>query len=123
MRYSDLAIAQPSVTPDQVLHAQVTLHNTGTRPALETVQVYVRDLVTSVTWANRELKAYRQVQVAPGAQVVVALELPVADCSLVNARGQRVVEPGAFELLVGPSSRPRDLLTARFSVAAQGSPN
>jgi beta-glucosidase len=82
------------------------------------VQVYVHDLVSSVTWAEKELKSYRQVQVEPGQRVVVDLELPVSACSLVNARGERVVEPGEFELLVGRSSRPRDLLAARFRVNA-----
>ncbi len=114
--YSDLSITPGALRPGGLLRAQVTLHNTGQRPALETVQVYVRDLVTSVTWANRELKAYRQVWVAAGQQQVVELALPVDECSLVNAQGRRVVEPGALELLVGPSSRLGDLLTARFEV-------
>lgn len=86
------------------------------RPALETAQVYLRDVVGSATWAVNELKAYRQVQVEPGAQVVVDLELPVTACSLVNAKGRRVVVAGDFDLLVGRSSRPRDLQAARFSV-------
>ncbi|MBL0147417.1 MAG: glycoside hydrolase family 3 C-terminal domain-containing protein [Ideonella sp.] len=113
---SDLSIAQPECGLGDTLRARITLANTGSRPALETVQVYVRDLVTSVTWACLELKAYRQVWVEPGQRVVVPVDLPVSDCTLVNARGQRVVEPGEFELLVGTSSRPRDLLAARFSV-------
>jgi len=82
------------------------------------VQVYVRDTVTSVTWAVKELKTYRQVDVAPGERVVVDLTLPVADCTLVDANGRRVVEPGTFELLVGPSSRDEVLLRAGFVVTA-----
>jgi beta-glucosidase len=96
------------------------LVNTGPRPALETVQAYVSDLVTSVTWADRELKAYRQVHVAPGARVAVTLEIPAASCSLVTADGRRVVEPGDVDLLVGPSSRPADLLRARFTISGEG---
>jgi beta-glucosidase len=46
----------------------------------------------------------------------VELELSVADCSLVDAQGRRVVEPGRFELLVGPSSRNEVLLRATFDV-------
>lgn len=118
VEYSDLRLAQAELGPGDTLHAQVTLHNTGSRPALETVQVYVRDLVCSVTWAVRELKTYRQVRVAPGESVAVDLALPVADCSLVNAQGQRVVEPGDFELLVGKSSRRRDLAAVRFTVVS-----
>ena len=110
-------VAQPRLRLAQgQVREGVTLRNTGQRPALETVQIYVRDLVSSVTWAVKELKAYRQVRVQPGEQVQVDLELPVAACSLVNAKGQRVVEAGEFDLLVGRSSRGRDLMAVRFSV-------
>ena len=118
VEYTDLQVLQPDLGLDGTVRVRVTLTNTGRRPALETVQVYVHDLVSSVTWAEKELKTYRQVQVDPGQRVVVELELPVSACSLVNARGLRVVEPGEFELLVGRSSRSRDLLAARFRVNA-----
>lgn len=114
--YSNLRILKPALTQDATLQAQVTLTNTGQRDSLETVQVYVSDLVTSVTWAEKELKAYRQVLVPSGQTVVVDLKLAVSDCNLVNAQAKRVVEPGDFSLLVGKSSRNRDLLTAEFTV-------
>ena len=50
----------------------------------------------------------------PGEAVTVTVELPAADCTLVTADGRRVVEPGEFELRVGPNSR--DLLAARFRI-------
>ncbi|GAA0575628.1 glycoside hydrolase family 3 N-terminal domain-containing protein [Paractinoplanes ferrugineus] len=108
--YSDLSV---SVDGDLV-KASVTLRNEGTRPSFETIQVYVSDLVTSVTWAVRELKAYKQVTVPVGESITVDLELPASACTLVTADGRRVVEPGDFELQVGPSSRDRDLLKAGF---------
>jgi beta-glucosidase len=83
---------------------------------VETVQAYVSDLVTSVTWAVRELKAYRQVEVPAGESVTVPIELPAAACSLVTADGRRVVEPGDFELLVGPNSKERSLIRATFTI-------
>ena len=93
------------------------MSNTGDRPVRETVQLYVRDTVTSVSWTDRELKGYRQVDLAPGASARVRLTLPVAECTIVDAAGERRVEPGDFELLVGPSSRDADLLAAPFTVA------
>jgi beta-glucosidase len=114
--YSDLRVLDATVAPDGILRAEITVTNTGSRPSLETVQVYISDLVTSVTWADKELKAWRQVSVEPGASVAVALELPASACTLVTADGRRVVEPGDFELLVGRSSRDRDLLRAPFTV-------
>jgi beta-glucosidase len=114
--YADVAIAEPSVPADGTVRATVRLTNTGGRPALETVQAYVSDLVTSVTWADRELKAWRQVRVPAGASVTVDLSVPAAACSIVTADGRRVVEPGAFELLVGPNSRRSALLAAPFEI-------
>ncbi|WP_029288629.1 glycoside hydrolase family 3 N-terminal domain-containing protein [Cellulomonas sp. HZM] len=116
VEYSDLRVENPSVGVDDTVRAAVTLRNTGDRPALETVQVYVHDVVSSVTWAVKELKAFRQVRVEPGESVVVDLELAVADCTLVDPEGNRVVEAGTFELLVGPSSRDEVLLSAEFDV-------
>jgi beta-glucosidase len=108
--YSDLSV---STSSDRVT-ARLTLTNEGARPSFETIQVYVSDLVTSVTWAVRELKAYKQVTVPPATSITVEVELPASACTLVTADGRRVVEPGDFELQVGPSSRERDLLKAGF---------
>ncbi|WIM94658.1 glycoside hydrolase family 3 N-terminal domain-containing protein [Actinoplanes oblitus] len=115
--YDGLAIGEPDVPADGVVRATVRLSNTGARPALETVQAYVSDLVTSVTWAHRELKAYRQVTVPAGESVTVEIEIPAADCTLVTADGRRVVEPGDFELLVGPNSRLSALQSAKFRIS------
>jgi len=114
IEYADLAIERPSVAAHEVIRATVRLTNTGSRPATETIQAYVSDLVTSVTWAAKELKAYRRVLVPAGESVTVTLEVPAADCTLVTADGRRVVEPGDFELLIGANSR--DLLGARFTI-------
>ena len=116
VEYSDLTVLDDVVAVDGVVRAEVTLTNTGDRPALETVQAYVSDLVTSVTWADKELKGWRQVRVEPGDSVRVGLEIPARDCTLVTADGHRVVEPGRFALLVGPSSREADLLRAGFTL-------
>ncbi|WP_258723326.1 glycoside hydrolase family 3 N-terminal domain-containing protein [Cellulomonas sp. NS3] len=112
--YEDLRLDADAYTVHDTVRARVTVRNVGERPAHEVVQLYVRDAVASVSWADRELKAYRRVEVAPGAAETVELTLPVAACTVVDAAGHRVVEAGAFEVLVGPSSRPEALLTARF---------
>ena len=114
VEYGDPVIETPGVAVDGVVRATVRLTNTGARPAVETVQAYVSDLVTSVTWADHELKAYRQVTVPPGESVEVAIEVPASACTLVTADGRRVVEPGDFQLRVGPNSR--DLRTVHFSI-------
>jgi len=116
VEYGELAVLEPVAGPDDEVRAEVTVANTGSRPVLETVQVYVRDLVTSATWADKELKAWQQVELAPGTRARVALTVPASACSIVDVEGVRRVEPGAFELLVGPSSRDADLLKAPFTI-------
>ncbi|MDQ0643926.1 exo-beta-d-1,3/1,6-glucosidase [Microbacterium murale] len=114
--YSDLVLEEAALAASDTIVADVTVTNTGERPTIETMQVYVRDRVTSVSWADKELKAYRQVSLAPGESARVRIELPVEDCTIVDSAGDRVVEPGEFELLVGPSSRDEVLLTAGFTI-------
>jgi beta-glucosidase len=118
VEYSDLRIAQSELDETGTVRATVTVRNTGSRPAREVVQAYVRDAVTSVSWADKELKGFTVVDVEQGAEATVELAIAVADCTIVDAAGRRVVESGEFELLVGPSSRDETLLSASFTVSA-----
>jgi beta-glucosidase len=116
VEYADLRLDRDSASVGDTVRASVTLTNTGTRPARETVQLYVSDTFTSASWADQELKGYRQVDLAPGASAEVTVDLAVADCTIVDAAGERVVEPGAFEVRVGRSSKAEDQLRATFQV-------
>ncbi|MFE4836929.1 glycoside hydrolase family 3 N-terminal domain-containing protein [Arthrobacter sp. NPDC056691] len=116
VEYSGLRITNESVAAGDTVQAFVTLTNSGSRPALETVQVYITDIVTSVTWAERELKSFTQVRIEPGQSIDVELSLPASSCSLVDQNGHRIVEPGAFELLVGKHSRDPKTLSAQFRI-------
>jgi beta-glucosidase len=115
VEYSDLTVVD-DVPADGTVRATVRLTNTGRRSAWETVQAYVSDLTTSVTWAEQELKGFSQVTVQPGETVQVELAIPASRCTLVTAENRRVVEPGVFELRVGPSSRRAQQLTATFRI-------
>lgn len=116
VEYGDAEIMTPVVSVGDTIRARITLRNTGDRPAHEIVQVYVRDTVTSVSWADKELKTYRHVDVAAGASATVEIDLPASDCTIVDAAGRRIVEPGEFELLIGPSSRDEMLRAVSFEV-------
>lgn len=116
VEYGEVEILTPAVDVGDTVRARVTLRNTGARAAHEVVQVYVRDQVTSVSWADKELKAYRHVDLAAGETAVVEVTVPAADCTIVDAAGRRIVEPGAFELLIGPSSRDEVLQPAAFEI-------
>ncbi|WP_413355235.1 glycoside hydrolase family 3 N-terminal domain-containing protein [Microbacterium sp. 1P06AB] len=116
VEYGDAEIMTPVVSVGDTIRARITLRNTGDRPAHEIVQVYVRDTVTSVSWADKELKTYRHVDVAAGASATVEIDLPASDCTIVDAGGRRIVEPGEFELLIGPSSRDEVLRAVSFEI-------
>ena len=116
VQWSDLTLEASDLSPDDVVTAEVTLTNTGERTAYEVVQAYVTDVVSSVTWAAKELKAFRRVVVPAGESVRARVEVPAGACSIVDAAGRRVVEPGEFELRVGPSSRESDLLRVTFTI-------
>ena len=108
--YSDLTIDEAALT------ASVTVRNTGDHVGVETVQVYMRDLVSSVMTPVKQLIAFRQVELAPGESRRVEFALERESFSLVNRAGQRVVEPGAFSLMVGHSSRDEDLLCGMLTL-------
>jgi beta-glucosidase len=116
--YRGLELDQEQYFEGDTVSASLTLENLGLRPMEETVQVYIHDEVTSVTWADKELKAFEKVSLEPGEVKHVELKLPVASCTIVRADGQRVVEPGTFHFLVGPNSSPESLLRAKFEVLA-----
>lgn len=117
--YGEVVIdgADTPFATDGTVHASVTLSNTGDRPGVEVVQAYVGDLVTSYSWTDRELKAFRRVELQPGESATIEFDIPVADCTIVDPDARRIVEPGEFELLIGHSSRREDLKRATFTVA------
>ena len=117
VEYEGLELQDGQLGADGTLRAALTLRNVGGRPVRETVQAYISDLVTSVSWADQELKAFRQVDLEPGEQRQIEIEIPAAGLTIVDASGVRVLEPGEFELRVGRSSRPEDHLRARFHVS------
>lgn len=116
VEYEDLQLSEPDVGPSDTLHASVSVRNVGARPAHEVVQLYGSDLVTSVSWADQELKAFRHVDLEPGEQRTVDFDVPVSEFTIVDAEGRRVVEPGEFELRVGRSSRAEHQLHTTFTV-------
>ncbi len=115
-RYSNLKLGAPTLGREQTATVSVDVENTGGREGDEIVQVYVTDVVTSVTWVNKALKGFARVHLAPGEKKTVQVNLPWEAFEIVDAEGRRVVEPGEFQIGVGPSSRDGDLLKASLQV-------
>ncbi|MBV9281601.1 MAG: glycoside hydrolase family 3 C-terminal domain-containing protein, partial [Chloroflexi bacterium] len=102
--YRDLAIDQPVVAADGILRVTAVVENTGKREGAEVVQLYVRDLVASVTRPVRELKAFERVALQPGERRTVRFEVPARELGFVGPDTRYVVEPGRFKVWVGPDS-------------------
>ena len=79
--------------------------NVGARDGTEVVQIYVADCVASVVRPVRELKGFRRVFIPAGARRTVRVALPVDMLNFTNERGERIVEPGEFQVMIGSSSR------------------
>ena len=95
----------------------VDVTNTGDREGSEVVQLYIRDLVSSVTRPVKELKAFQKVWLKPGERTTVSLDIVPDSLAFFDVHMKHVVEPGDFEIMVGTSSRDSDLtkLTLRVT--------
>ncbi len=91
--------------------------NTGDRAGEEVVQLYLRDLVSSVTRPIKELKGFRRIHLAPGERQTVALDITPESLAFYNIDKEYVVEPGDFEVMVGASSRDEDLQKVTLHVS------
>jgi len=119
--YSNLRLGASEIPPDGTLAVSADVRNTGQRAGAETVQLYVKDVVSSVTTPVLQLRGFRKAALAPGEKATVRFTLTPDDLSLYDQRMKRVVEPGEFEVMVGASSADIRLRGA-FAVSAPTRP-
>jgi beta-glucosidase len=103
--YSDLRITPASIDPGGAVAVTCTVRNTGTRRGDEVVQLYVRDLLASVARPVLALRGFQRVGLEPGQSREVTFSLDRDDLKLLDRDLRWVVEPGAFRVLVGASSK------------------
>ena len=114
--YSDLQLSKKEISNKENIEVSVTIKNTGARDGVEIAQLYIRDCYSDVTRPVKELKGFERVALKSGESKRVTFTLTPAHLQYYNLEMQRVVEPGTFKVMVGPSSRTKDLLTAEFEV-------
>jgi beta-glucosidase len=112
--YSELKVTPASAPLGSCISISVVVSNHGARRATETVQLYVRDLVASVTRPVRELKAFRRLDIDAGAHETVSFELAPSDLAFTGRDLESRVEPGKFQIWVGSDSNAE--LSASFEL-------
>ncbi len=101
--YANLALSGTQMRGALQVSAEIT--NTGARPGVELAQLYVRDLVGSLTRPVRQLKGFQHVALQPGETRRVTFSLAEADLAFTRADGTPGVEPGAFHVWIAPDSQ------------------
>jgi len=79
----------------------VNVKNTGARTGKETLLVYLNDVAASVTRPNKQLKAFKKLELNPGQQENLHFTLTAQDMSFIGVDMKRIVEPGVFTVMVG----------------------
>ena len=102
--YANLKLSPAQIRPQDQTKVSVTVSNTGKRAGDEIVQLYIRDLVSSVTRPVMELKDFKRISLAAGERKIVEFTITPDKLSFLNLNMETVVEPGWFDIMVGTSS-------------------
>ena len=102
--YSDLEITPKVITPNQKATIRLKVTNTGKRAGDEVVQLYTRDILSSVTTYEKNLAGFERIHLKPGESKEIVFTLDRKHLELLNADMKWTVEPGEFAIMVGASS-------------------
>lgn len=102
--YSDLEISPKVITPNERVQVSLKVTNTGKRAGDEVVQLYTRDVISSVTTYEKNLAEFERIHLRPGETQTVTFTLDRKHFELLNADMKWVVEPGEFSIMAGASS-------------------
>ncbi|MDE6587965.1 MAG: glycoside hydrolase family 3 C-terminal domain-containing protein [Paramuribaculum sp.] len=115
--YDNLVIENPRADGNVTVSCRVT--NTGDVAGDEVVQMYLRDVVSSTTTYEKNLRGFRRISLVPGETRTVSFDISPDDIVLINAAGEKVVEPGEFKVMIG-SSYDDIRLSDSFWVGSEG---
>jgi beta-glucosidase len=114
----NVRLAQKSIRRNQATRVMADVTNLGKREGTEVVQMYIRDVVSSVTRPIKELKGFEKVALQPGDTKTVTLDITPESLAFYDINMKFDVEPGEFEIMVGNSSRDSDLQKVVLQVKA-----
>lgn len=113
-QYNNLRLSTSKLQKQGKITVTVDVKNTGKYDGEEVVQLYIRDMVGSVTRPVKELKGFQKIAFKAGETKAVEFELTEEDLKFYNEKLEFVAEPGEFEVYVGTNSR--DVLTSKFEL-------
>jgi len=103
--YSDIRLDRNTIDEKGTLQASIDITNTGNYDAEETVQLYIQDVVASVTRPVKELKGFQKIFLKKGEQKTVKFKINVDDLKFFDNSLKYIAEPGNFKVYIGPNSR------------------
>ncbi|KLT65892.1 beta-glucosidase BglX [Pedobacter sp. BMA] len=112
--YSDVKLSSNTLTKGKSITASVTLTNSGKYDGKEVVQLYLRDLVGSITRPVKELKGFQKVSLKAGESKTITFNISENDLKFYNSDLKFVAEPGDFQVFIGTNSR--DVKEAAFAL-------
>lgn len=98
---SALKMDKEKIAIGETITVSVNVKNTGALSGKETVLVYINDVAASVTRPNKQLKAFKKIELAPGQTEELSFTLTAQDLSFIGVDLKRIVEPGKFKVMVG----------------------
>jgi beta-glucosidase len=102
--YRDIRLSAARINADESLLVSAWIKNSGLRAGDEVVQLYVQDVVGSITRPVKELRGFKRITLAHGDEAEVTFALGTAELGFFNAENVFVVEPGTFRVWIGPDS-------------------
>lgn len=102
--YNNLKLSSSVITPKQNVTISCDITNTGDVAGDEVVQLYTRDVISSIITFEKNLRGFERVHLKPGETKTVKFQIKPRDLALLNQKGDWVVEPGSFSIMVGASS-------------------
>jgi beta-glucosidase len=103
--YSNLQITPEKIGPAGEVYVSADVKNTGKRDGNEVVQLYIDDMISSMSRPVRELKGFEKISLAAGEKKTVRFKLTPEHLSFLDRNLEPVVEPGMFEVMIGSSSQ------------------
>ena len=102
--YSNAKVQPTTIKPGQEVTVTIEIKNTGKREGDEVVQLYLKDVLSSVTTYEKVLRGFERVRLKPGEKKTLTFKLGREDMELIDIQNQRTVEAGDFVVELGSSS-------------------